>query len=394
MIGVTPRIGIENRTLMNNPGHGGENHHRQGQPPTGLPPHLQHHLQQQQRAALQNPQLAFLLANAAAARGQQPGGGGPLPGHLGAGNSNHGGGFGGPSPFGNGSERHGNAGGLSQSSAAAQQLFEEQILQRASALRAEAIMQRQQNQQQSQQQLQIQATLKALQQQQLAAPAPSPEEVALLARAAALRDMQLSPSAPVSALDRIRDAELARVREQIVAEELLRQRQQQKNYGLEREIEEHIRQTQIAALKAAEEKQSAGAAALAASSVQAKAVAIPTEPKKNDAPSNETPKASKKETPAKAEPTATPLKPNPKSEKPTDEKSNATGKSAGAGAAAAAAVRCKTREELQKNPGTVIVPCRARGMPMDHNFIVRLPTRVDILVFFFLRLLLTFALLV
>lgn len=369
---------------MNNPGHGGENHHRQGQPPTGLPPHLQHHLQQQQRAALQNPQLAFLLANAAAARGQQPGGGGPLPGHLGAGNSNHGGGFGGPSPFGNGGERHGNAGGLSQSSAAAQQLFEEQILQRASALRAEAIMQRQQNQQQSQQQLQIQATLKALQQQQLAAPAPSPEEVALLARAAALRDMQLSPSAPVSALDRIRDAELARMREQIVTEELLRQRQQQKNYGLEREIEEHIRQTQIAAIKAAEEKQSAGAAALAANSVQAtKANATPTKPKKNDAPSNETPKTSKKDTPAKAEPTAPPLKPNPKSAKPTNEKSDTAKKSAGAGAAAAAAVRCKTREELQKNPGTVIVPCRARGMPMDHNFIVRLPTRVHILVFCF-----------
>lgn len=28
----------------------------------------------------------------------------------------------------------------------------------------------------------------------------------------------------------------------------------------------------------------------------------------------------------------------------------------------------KTKEELRKTPGTVIVPCRARGMPMDHNF--------------------------
>lgn len=28
----------------------------------------------------------------------------------------------------------------------------------------------------------------------------------------------------------------------------------------------------------------------------------------------------------------------------------------------------KSKEELRKTPGTVIVPCRARGMPMDHNF--------------------------
>ena len=27
-----------------------------------------------------------------------------------------------------------------------------------------------------------------------------------------------------------------------------------------------------------------------------------------------------------------------------------------------------TKEELEKTPGSVIVPCRARGMPMDHNF--------------------------
>ena len=26
------------------------------------------------------------------------------------------------------------------------------------------------------------------------------------------------------------------------------------------------------------------------------------------------------------------------------------------------------KEELEKTPGSVIVPCRARGMPMDHNF--------------------------
>jgi hypothetical protein len=29
---------------------------------------------------------------------------------------------------------------------------------------------------------------------------------------------------------------------------------------------------------------------------------------------------------------------------------------------------------LQKTPGSVIVPCRARGMPMDHNFKVRTRT--------------------
>ncbi|CAJ1892191.1 unnamed protein product [Cylindrotheca closterium] len=28
----------------------------------------------------------------------------------------------------------------------------------------------------------------------------------------------------------------------------------------------------------------------------------------------------------------------------------------------------KSKEDLRKTPGTVIVPCRARGMPMDHNF--------------------------
>lgn len=35
-----------------------------------------------------------------------------------------------------------------------------------------------------------------------------------------------------------------------------------------------------------------------------------------------------------------------------------------------------TREEIEKAPGSVIVPCRARGMPMDHNFKVRLVMRV------------------
>jgi hypothetical protein len=31
------------------------------------------------------------------------------------------------------------------------------------------------------------------------------------------------------------------------------------------------------------------------------------------------------------------------------------------------------KDELEKTPGSVIVPCRARGMPMDHNFKVRFP---------------------
>lgn len=370
---------------MNNPGHSGENHHRQGQAPTGLPPHLQHHLQQQQRAA-QDPQLAFLLANAAAARGQQPGGGGVIPGHLGAGNNNHIGGFGGPSPYGNGGERHGTAGGLPQSAAAAQ-LFEEQILQRASALRAEAIMQQQQNQQQNQQQLQIQAALKAIQQQQrqqqqlssLGAPAPSSEEAALWAQATALREMQLATAspAPTSALDRIR--------EQLMAAELHRRQQQQSEQrnalALEQE-HERIRQAQrLAAMgpptasgpaddaKALLEKLSAGAAAQTSNSTSAtpptKDAPETAKPKTAD-PAPSKPKTPKRGTPAKEGRTATPLKPNPKTTTPASE---APKKSAGAGAAAAAAVRCKTREELQKDPGTVIVPCRARGMPMDHNFI-------------------------
>ena len=31
-------------------------------------------------------------------------------------------------------------------------------------------------------------------------------------------------------------------------------------------------------------------------------------------------------------------------------------------------IEANTKEELEKTPGSVIVPCRARGMPMDHNF--------------------------
>lgn len=35
-------------------------------------------------------------------------------------------------------------------------------------------------------------------------------------------------------------------------------------------------------------------------------------------------------------------------------------------------VSAASKEELEKTPGSVIVPCRARGMPMDHNFKVRI----------------------
>jgi hypothetical protein len=52
----------------------------------------------------------------------------------------------------------------------------------------------------------------------------------------------------------------------------------------------------------------------------------------------------------------------------TPEQSEPTKETAGQGAAAA--VRCKTKEELRKNPGTVIVPCRARGMVRDMIAIV------------------------
>jgi hypothetical protein len=68
--------------------------------------------------------------------------------------------------------------------------------------------------------------------------------------------------------------------------------------------------------------------------------------------------------------------------------SAAAAASAGGGAAASkksskAAAASKSNnddgngEELEKTPGSVIVPCRARGMPMDHNFKVRQEKRRD-----------------
>ncbi len=47
---------------------------------------------------------------------------------------------------------------------------------------------------------------------------------------------------------------------------------------------------------------------------------------------------------------------------------------AGGGGGGAATRRDSGKEEFQKTPGSVIVPCRARGMPMDHNFKVSVRT--------------------
>lgn len=58
------------------------------------------------------------------------------------------------------------------------------------------------------------------------------------------------------------------------------------------------------------------------------------------------------------------------------------GAAAAAAAAATATRRDSGKEEFQKTPGSVIVPCRARGMPMDHNFKVctcSCPTTVTLL---------------
>mmetsp|Transcript_10004 Transcript_10004/g.24974 ORF Transcript_10004/g.24974 Transcript_10004/m.24974 type:complete len:824 (+) Transcript_10004:273-2744(+) len=455
---------------MNNPSHNGENHRRQ-QPhaPPGhpsLPPQYQHHLQHRP----QDPQLALLLANAAAARGQSPSGG--HPGHLGAVSNHNGGGFVNSGHFGNLSERHGGPRAMSQSTAA--QLFEEQILQRASALRAEALMQQQQqqnnqyNQQQSQQhqqQLQIQAALKAIQQQhqlsslnggrgtaqpsQKTSPHLKPsdphqqllhqqQEAALLARAAALRELGLAGSpgsgSPASALLGAAGGTpgLDRLREQLDINALMRHRQEQQHqqqqqsqqrspYGIEQELE-RVRQAQRLAANGSP-KPSASAvkpkAAESASGILGSVSAAPsavretvssskvasvvqkTKPAEvSERPVASIPRSPKPKTEAsqkekgglgtsnrsthsksslsssgtssvlpKTGRTTPPLKPNPRSTSLAPEQSKQTKETAGAGAAAAAAVRCKTKEELRKNPGTVIVPCRARGMPMDHNFI-------------------------
>ena len=60
------------------------------------------------------------------------------------------------------------------------------------------------------------------------------------------------------------------------------------------------------------------------------------------------------------------------STKSNEEKEKAAAATAAATAAAASSASAisaeKSKDDLRKTPGTVIVPCRARGMPMDHNF--------------------------
>jgi len=187
--------------------------------------------------------------------------------------------------------------------------LEEQILQRASALRAEALMQ--QHQQQAHQRQHLGAALAALQQQQqlssLAGLNPAhlaalsaQEQEALLGRAAALRELGIAggPGAALSGvgMDRLQQLELGRL------EELERRRQQ------------------LAAL----------AGFSVASGVRPNEVTSAPEQMNQDSVRGDSARAVEK--------------------KP------------------ATTAAEKNKEDLRKTPGTVIVPCRARGMPMDHNF--------------------------
>lgn len=199
--------------------------------------------------------------------------------------------------------------------------LEEQILQRASALRAEALMQQQQQAQQRQHHLG--AALAALQQkQQLSAltglnPAhlaalSAQEQEALMNRASALRELGMAggagaalPAAAFSGagiggagMERLQQLELSRL------EELERRRQQ------------------LAALAGL--SGSNGAAGVRPGEIVSSAEQRSQESSKRE--------------PAASEVKCTPV--------PSE----------------------KSKEDLRKTPGTVIVPCRARGMPMDHNF--------------------------
>lgn len=194
--------------------------------------------------------------------------------------------------------------------------LEEQILQRASALRAEVLMQQQQQQQQQhahQRQHNLGAALAALQQQQqqhmssftglnpahFAALSPQEQE-ALIGRAAALRELGISggPGGTLAGvgMERLQQLELGRL------EELERRRQQ-----------------------------------LAALAGFSGAATAPPRPNETNSSEKLGPDSTKSDT--------------PRAEKPVP-----------VGSAE------KSKEELRKTPGTVIVPCRARGMPMDHNF--------------------------
>lgn len=240
--------------------------------------------------AAQEAQLAYLL-NAA---GQ--GGGGGAGGLMG------------------GFQGMGGAGRLGLTDSA----IEEQILQRASALRAEALMQ----QQQQQRQHQLGNALAALQQQQslqqqhqLSALAGlnqamggigMQEQEALYARAAALRELGIGGGAPAGfpgsggGMDhRLQQFELNRL------EEVERRRQQ------------------LAAFA-----NISGGGARPEGAVQS---------------ANELSQDSMRSTSSDADRVVS--APAPPAV-PTE----------------------KSKEDLRKTPGTVIVPCRARGMPMDHNF--------------------------
>eukprot|EP00539_Tryblionella_compressa_P014373 CAMPEP_0178825490 /NCGR_PEP_ID=MMETSP0746-20121128/6254_1 /TAXON_ID=913974 /ORGANISM="Nitzschia punctata, Strain CCMP561" /LENGTH=700 /DNA_ID=CAMNT_0020487267 /DNA_START=80 /DNA_END=2182 /DNA_ORIENTATION=+ len=330
------------------------------------------------RDQAQNPHLSFLL-NAAAAGGQNnaaalmaslagaPGGLSPasLFGMTGAGGGT-------PASAFFGAYGGGQDGGAASS-------IEDQILQRASALRAEALMQQQQPQQQNQtQQQQLEAALAALQQQQqlsslaglggaFAGAASSQQEQrqheALLARAAALRDLGLAGLAggPASALQ---------------GGDGLERLQQQLEMGRLEELQ-RARRAQLAALTGIGGDARSPASAVMGGSGrgglpparvagrsdggEGKSPSPPPEIIDMDGP--EAPTATKSSAPVETKtkvPKATKAQKSSKlsTKKKEDDEEPGT----------IQPVSEKTRDELRKAPGTVIVPCRARGMPMDHNF--------------------------
>jgi hypothetical protein len=75
------------------------------------------------------------------------------------------------------------------------------------------------------------------------------------------------------------------------------------------------------------------------------------------------------EMPYRPEPVPEPRMPRP--EKPKAPRPSSTPEAVRGEPAVAPAAETN-KEELEKAPGSVIVPCRARGMPMDHNFKVSL----------------------
>ena len=184
--------------------------------------------------------------------------------------------------------------------------IEEQILQRASALRAEALMQQQRQHQLGNALAALQQQQSFQQQHQLLALAGMggmgmQEQEALYARAAALRELGISSgSQGMGGMDRLQQFELNRF------EEVERRRQQ------------------LSALA----NLSGGPGARPEGAVQSAA---------------ELSQDSIRSTSSDVERVQSTAAPAPV---PNE----------------------KSKEDLRKTPGTVIVPCRARGMPMDHNF--------------------------